>query len=136
MEVTIEVTVNAPIHIVWDAWTNEKHIVNWNFASDDWHCPGAKNPLQVGATFSWRMEAKDGSMGFDFQGVYDKIETNKLLEYHLEDNRKVKVEFEETDGQVRLLESFETEDQNSAELQKNGWQAILNHFKHYTESLI
>ena len=79
MEVTIEVTVNAPIHIVWDAWTNEKHIVNWNFASDDWHCPGAKNPLQVGATFSWRMEAKDGSMGFDFQGVYDKIETNKLL---------------------------------------------------------
>lgn len=107
-----------------------------NFASDDWHCPSAKNTLQVGATFSWRMEAKDGSMGFDFQGVYDKIETNKLLVYHLEDNRRVKIVIEETDGQVRLLESFETEDQNSAELQKNGWQAILNHFKHYTESLI
>ncbi len=132
--ITVEVIVNAPIDRVWKCWTDPAHIVGWNFASDDWHCPSASNELQVGATFSWRMEAKDGSFGFDFMGVYDTIEPQSLLRSTLGDSRKVEIVFSEHEGQTKVVETFEIEDQNSADLQREGWQAILNNFKKHCES--
>ncbi len=133
--ITVQNTVNAPVEKVWESWTKPEHIVKWNYASDDWHSPRAANDLRTGGKFSARMEAKDGSMGFDFGGVYDNVVTNKLIEYTMDDGRKVKVEFTEAGNQTKIVEAFEAESMNSHELQKNGWQAILDNFKKYTESL-
>ena len=133
--ITVENTVNAPVEKVWDYWTKPEHITNWNFASDDWHSPWAKADLREGGTFSARMEAKDGSMGFDFGGVYDVLRKNELIEYTMGDGRRVKINFTPQGDSTRVSESFEAEGTHSVELQKNGWQAILDNFKKYTENL-
>jgi len=134
-KIVVGVNVNAEIMNVWDCWTQPKHIVNWNFASDDWHCPSAENDLRVGGKMVSRMEAKDGSYGFDFEGVYDEIIDLEKLSYGLSDGRKVVTTFKELNGNVDVVTEFEVEDQNSAEQQKGGWQAILNNFKAYVEGL-
>ncbi|WP_316931032.1 SRPBCC domain-containing protein [Flavobacterium rivuli] len=110
-------------------------MVKWSFASDDWHTTKAENDLRVAGTFSSRMEAKDGSFGFDFEGVYDEVETNKLIAYTLGDGRTVKIKFTDTGNETHIAETFEAETVNSEELQREGWQAILDNFKKYTESL-
>ena len=134
--IKIENIVNAPVEKVWEYWTKNEHITKWNFASDDWHSPKAENDLRVGGSFVYRMEAKDGSMGFDFGGVYDVIRDNAYIEYTLGDGRKVKVSFTalNNDKATKVVESFEAEGTHSIEMQKNGWQAILDNFKKYTES--
>jgi len=134
-KITVEAFVNAPLNTVWESWTAPQHIVKWSFASDDWHTTKAENDLRVGGTFSSRMEAKDGSFGFDFEGVYDEVETNKLIAYTLGDGRTVKIKFTDTGNETHIAETFEAETVNSEELQRDGWQAILNNFKKYTESL-
>lgn len=133
--ITVATTVNAPVQKVWEYWTNPEHITKWNSASDDWHTPSATNDLKVGGRFTARMEAKDGSMGFDFGGVYDAIRENEYIEYTLGDDRKVKISFTPVDNGTKVSESFEAETTNSAEMQKTGWQAIMDNFKKYTESV-
>lgn len=133
-EITIEAAINANVQRVWDAWTNPVHIINWNFASVDWHSPRATNDLRKGGSFSSRMEAKDGSMGFDFEGIYDEVVEHRLIHYTLGDGRKVKVTFEDNNGATRVEQTFEAEDMNNIEMQREGWQAILNNFKHYIET--
>ena len=131
---TIETIVNAPIEKVWCCWTEPEHIKKWNNASEDWHTPKAENNLQVGGKFLLRMEAKDGSMGFDFFGFYTDVQINKHIAYTLEDDRKVEIFFIEEGNQTKVVETFETENINSTELQSAGWQAILDNFKKYTEA--
>ena len=132
--VTVQNTVNAPVEKVWEYWTKPEHITRWNHASDDWHSPRAENDLRVGGTFSARMEAKDGSMGFDFSGIYDQVKTNELIEYTMEDGRKVSVKFSGSGNQTKVIETFDAENSNPIELQRGGWQAILDNFKKYVES--
>ena len=132
--ITVSTTVNAPIKKVWEYWTKPEHITRWNSASEDWHTPSATNDLKVGGSFSCRMEAKDGSMGFDFGGIYDAIRENEYIEYTLGDGRKVKVTFTAVENGTKLSESFDAETTNSREMQKTGWQSILENFKKYTES--
>ena len=132
--VTVEVKIDAPVKKVWNCWTQPEHIVNWNFASDDWHCPKTENDVRVGGKFVWRMEAKDGSFGFDFSGKFTKVKQNELIEEKLDDGRAVKIFFKENGGQTEVIEVFEAESQNSVDLQKNGWQAILNNLKKYIET--
>lgn len=136
MMITVETTIKAPISKVWESWTKPEHITNWNFASDEWYCPKAMNDLQSGGKFNWRMEAKDGSLGFDFTGVYDQIIDNELITYKMSDGRKVEIRFAEINNEVKLSESFEAEGTNSDEQQKAGWQAILSNFKNYVEQNI
>lgn len=134
--INVSVIVNAPLATVWDAFTQPQHITGWNFASDDWHCPAATNDLREGGSFSSRMAAKDGSAAFDFGGEYTRVQPHEFYEYRIGDGRTVRVEFESLgDGQTKLTETFETEDVNSAERQREGWQAILENFKKYTEGL-
>jgi uncharacterized protein YndB with AHSA1/START domain len=134
MMITVETTINAPVSKVWEHWTKSEHITNWNFATDEWHCPTATDNLESGGEFNWRMEAKDGSMGFDFTGVYDQIDENELITYKMADGRRVEIRFTEIDGEVKLTESFEAEGTNSDEMQRAGWQSILENFKKYVES--
>jgi len=133
--ITVRAVVKKPVQKVWDCWSEPGHITHWNFASQDWHCPLATNSLREGEHFIWRMEAKDGSMGFDFSGTYTRVEKHKLIEYELDDGRKVSVSFSERDGATHITEHFEAENMNSRELQQKGWQAILDHLKSYAESL-
>ena len=132
--ITVENTVNAPAEKVWKLWTAPEHITKWNSASDDWHTPFAENDLRTGGTFRARMEAKDGSFGFDFAGVYDQVKTNELIEYTMDDGRKVTVHFAPQGNNTRVVETFEAEGQNPEDVQRDGWQAILNNFKKYVES--
>jgi uncharacterized protein YndB with AHSA1/START domain len=132
--ITVQATILAPVEKVWKLWTTPEDIVKWNQASDDWHTTHAENDLQPGGRFTSRMEAKDGSMGFDFFGDYDKVIPHKLIEYTLGDNRKVKVIFIAFDNKTEIVESFEAEDVNSIELQHKGWQAIMDSFKRYAEA--
>ncbi len=132
--ITVENTINATVEKVWKYWTKPDHITQWNNASDDWHTPHAENDLRVGGSFVSRMEAKDGSFGFDFGGVYDAVRNNEYIEYTLGDGRKVKVTFTADGDTTKVVENFEAENINSAEIQQGGWQAILNSFKKYTES--
>lgn len=133
-EITVMTTVDAPVKKVWDYWNNPEHIVNWSYASEEWHTPKAQNDLRTGGVFSSRMEAKDGSMGFDFGGTYDAVDTYRYIEYTLGDGRKVKITFTSQGDQTNIVETFEAEDQNPHEMQQAGWQAILNNFKKYTEA--
>ncbi len=133
--ITVEATVHAPVATVWESWTNPEHITKWNNASDDWHTPWAKNDLRVGGSFSSRMEAKDGSFGFEFGGVYDAVTTNELIAYTMADGRKVTVKFSAEGDVTKVVESFDAENENPVEMQQMGWQAILDNFKKYTESL-
>jgi len=132
--ITIETTVNAPVEKVWEYWGNPEHIKQWCNASPDWHVPNAENDLQTGGKFSTRMEAKDGSFGFDFGGVYDDVKTNELIAYTLGDGRKVSAHFSSDGNTTKVVETFEAEDQNPVEMQRAGWQAILDNFKNHTEA--
>jgi uncharacterized protein YndB with AHSA1/START domain len=132
--ITVQTSVKSDLDKVWACWTLPEHIINWNFASDDWCCPHAENDLKPNGRFSWRMEAKDGSMGFDFDGTYDQIIDKELISSTLGDGRSVSISFAANGDVVTVTETFETEDLNSAELQRAGWQAILDNFKLYVES--
>ena len=132
--ITVENVVNAPIDKVWEFWSKPTHITKWNNASEDWHSPHAENDLQAGGKFIYRMEAKDGSFGFDFSGVYVAVTTNEFIEYLLDDGRGVKINFTQQGNNTKINETFEAESLNSIELQKAGWQAILDNFKKYTET--
>ena len=134
-EITVQVNVNAPIQTVWDCWINPFHIVKWYFASDDWHAPFAENDLKLNGKFKTKMAAKDGSFGFDFEGTYTNIETHKLIEYILADDRKVKITFEQYDDFICVTETFDAETVNDIELQRGGWQAILDNFKKHVEQV-
>jgi len=133
--ITIETLVNAPIEKVWDSWNNPQHIVNWAFASDDWEAPYAENDLRVGGTFTTTMAARDKSASFDFGGVYTAVKEHELIEYDMTDQRHVKAEFTQTPEGVRIVQAFDPEGENTNEVQRSGWQAILDNFKKYTESL-
>jgi uncharacterized protein YndB with AHSA1/START domain len=134
-KVTVKTIVNRPVSKVWKVWSSPEHITKWNAASDDWHTPKAENDLRAGGNFNNRMEAKDGSFGFDLKGTYSKVEENKLIAFSLEDARTVEVRFEEEAGKTIITETFEAEGQNPVEMQKAGWQAILDNFKKYAEAL-
>lgn len=135
-KITIEALVHAPVAKVWECYTLPEHIIKWNQASADWHTTKSENDLRVGGKFLSRMEAKDGSVGFDFSGVYDEVEGNKLIAYTLGDDRKVVVNFEAQGGmETKITIIFDAEQTNSLEMQKNGWQSILDNFKKYTESI-
>jgi uncharacterized protein YndB with AHSA1/START domain len=132
--ITIENTINAPVEKVWEYWSKPEHITKWNAASDDWHSPRSENDLRPGGKFSTRMEAKDGSVGFDFAGVYDEVKRNEYIEYTMGDGRKVKNRFTPQGDKTKVVVNFDAETQNSEELQRGGWQAILDNFKKYVES--
>jgi uncharacterized protein YndB with AHSA1/START domain len=134
--ITVETTVDATINRVWKFWTSPEHIIHWNNASDDWHTPRAENDFRVGGSFLSRMEAKNGSFGFDFAGAYNEIITHELIIYTLFDGRKVHINFTSTINSTTITESFEAENENPIEIQKGGWQSILDNFKRYVESNI
>ena len=134
MKICVETKVEASLSTVWNAWINPDDITSWNYASDEWQCPRADINLEVGGKFSYRMEVKDGSAGFDFEGIFTHITTNESIHFELDDNRVVTIDFIETANGVRIVESFEAEDENSGEQQKQGWQSILNNFKNHVES--
>lgn len=131
--ITVQTTIEAPVKKVWAYWSEPEHIKRWNAASDDWHTPHAENDLRTGGTFSSRMEAKDGSFGFDFGGVYDDVQEHKLIAYTLGDGRKVRIDFTAKGNATEVVETFEAEGTHPIEMQKAGWQAILGNFKKYTE---
>src|SRR5690349_11288499 len=132
--ITVQITVNAPVEKVWKYWNSPEAITKWCSATPEWHTPRADNDLRVGGKFSSRMEAKDGSMGFDFGGVYDEVKTNELISYTMGDGRKVDVEFTSNGNETNVVETFEAEEVNPIEMQRGGWQAILDNFKNYVES--
>jgi uncharacterized protein YndB with AHSA1/START domain len=134
MTITVTAIVQAPLAKTWEYWTRPEHIVRWNQASDDWHSPFAENNLVKGGQFITRMEARDGSMGFDFKGTYDEVIYHRLIAYTMEDGRKVEVSFVGDGDSTVVEEIFDPELENSRELQQQGWQAILNSFKHYAET--
>lgn len=133
--ITLETTVLTTLEKAWETWIQPQHVTQWNHASDDWHCPSAQTDLRVGGKFSSRMEAKDGSFGFDFWGIYDEIVPLTRLRITMGDDRKMEVHFTQTPNGVKVIERFETEDLNSAEQQREGWQAILDNYKRYTEKV-
>ena len=134
MKITIETEVQAPLATVWEAWVTPEDITSWNFPIDEWCCPRAEIDLQVGGKFNYRMEAKDGSVGFDFEGSFTKVEPRDSIHLVLEDDRVVTVEFIEKANGVRVVETFCAENENSPEQQRQGWQSILNNFKKHVES--
>lgn len=135
-KITVEVCIHAPIEKIWQYWTEPEYISCWNFASDDWCSPRAENNLRVGGNFKSRMEAKDGSAGFDFEGTYTTVVENEKIEYVMvgDDGRKVSIEFVKQADSYKVIETFDAEEQNSLEMQKNGWQAILDNFKKCVEA--
>ena len=132
--ITVNTKIKADIDKVWAYWTTPEHITKWNFASDAWCCPKAQNDLKPNGKFSWRMEAKDGSMGFDFDGTYDTIIDKELIKYKMPDGRKVDITFIQNGQEVIVTETFDAEGTNSDEQQREGWQAILENFKKHVES--
>jgi uncharacterized protein YndB with AHSA1/START domain len=135
-QLTVETNVNTDVEKAWDFFTLPEHVKQWNFAAPEWHCPQAENDLQVGGKFSYRMEAKDGSFGFDFWGVYDVIDLHQYIKYTLGDNRTVEITFSAEGNGTRVTEVFEAETVNPTELQQQGWQLILNNYKAYAESVL
>lgn len=132
--ITVEATINAPVAKVWQAWNAPGDIVKWNTPDPSWHCPSSENDLRVNGTFKNRMEAKDGSFGFDFEGTYNKVELNREIAYTMPDGRKVDTFFTENGGKTTVTTRFDPETQNDPEFQKQGWQAILDNFVKYVES--
>jgi uncharacterized protein YndB with AHSA1/START domain len=130
----IEATINLPISKVWEYYTQPEHVKNWNFASDDWHTPSAENDLRKGGKFNYRMEAKDGSAGFDFSGTYLEVIPQQKIETLLGDDRQVLTTFTSDSAQTKIVIQFELESTNTKERQIQGWQAILNNFKNYAEN--
>jgi len=131
--ITVEAIIEAPIETVWDFWTKPEHVMHWNFASKDWHCPKATSDFNVGGEFHYIMAAKDGSVEFDFCGTFTKIIDQSFIEIFLEDGRELNIQFESEGSSTKIIETFEPEEVNSMELQKQGWQAILDNFKTYAE---
>ncbi|SHI49153.1 Uncharacterized conserved protein YndB, AHSA1/START domain [Clostridium amylolyticum] len=131
--ITVKTTLNAPVETVWKYWTEPEHIKKWNNASEDWHTTAAENDLRVGGKFLSRMEAKDGSFGFDFNGIYDEVKLYELIAYTMADGRKVEITFVCGENKTEVTETFEAESTHSIEMQQGGWQAILDNFKKYTE---
>ncbi|MFY7971368.1 MAG: SRPBCC family protein [Flavobacteriales bacterium] len=129
----IEVHVATNAEKAWACYTDPQHITQWNFASPDWHCPSASNDLRVGGKYIARMEARDGSFGFDFEGIYSAVEQGSSLSYGLSDGRKVEVRFQPTAEGTRVEVEFDAENENPIELQKGGWQAILNNYAKHTD---
>ncbi len=134
INITVSTTVNVPVDKAWALWTRPEHIVNWNNASADWCTPRAENDLWEGGRFNYRMEARDGSIGFDFNGEYTKVVPDKEIVYRMEDGRKVAIVFTSENNATHINESFEAEGTHSDELQRSGWQAILDNFKQYAEA--
>ena len=130
---TITTLIRQPLDRVWQLYTLPEHIVQWNFATSDWYCPSAVNDLREGGEFNWRMESKDGRMGFDLKGTYTEVTPGEMIAYRLEDGRRSVVKFDEEEGNSRVTVSFEAEKDNPADLQRNGWQAILDNFCRYAE---
>ncbi|WP_288436448.1 SRPBCC family protein [uncultured Chryseobacterium sp.] len=133
-KITVSAAINADAKKVWNYYTSPEHITQWNFADPSWQCPSASNDMRVGGKYAARMEAKDGSFGFDFEAVYDEIKDGENFKYTIPDGRQVEVDFKEQEGQTQLNVAFDPENQNPEEMQKGGWQAILDNFKKYTES--
>lgn len=133
--ITVSVYVHVSPEKAWACWTDPDHITRWNAASPDWHTPSASLDLRPGGKFNYRMEARDGSMGFDFVGHFEEVRPPEFLSYRIGDGRKVTVEFREKEGATEIVEKFEAETQHSRDLQQTGWQAILDNFKRHTESL-
>ncbi|AMR33659.1 polyketide cyclase [Mucilaginibacter sp. PAMC 26640] len=133
-KITVNTDINAPLGKVWELWTKPEHIVHWNNASDDWHTPKTENDLRVGGSFLSSMAAKDGSASFEFGGTYTAVEEHKKIAYELADGRQVEIIFTESDGATKIEETFDPENTHSAEMQQQGWQAILTNFKKYTEN--
>lgn len=132
--ITVSATINAPLEKVWERYTAPDHITKWNFASADWQCPWAKNDLKVGGKYAARMEAKDGSFGFEFEAIYDVVKVNEELSYTMADGRKATNLFKANGAQTLVETTFDAESENSVEMQKGGWQAILDNFKKYAEA--
>ena len=143
-KVTVQTIVNAPIATLWEYWNKPEHITGWAFASDDWEAPSAENDLRTGGTFKTRMQAKDGSSGFDFSGTYTLVENQERIEYDMDEElslkgekgmkRHVEMKFESTPDGVRVTATFDPENENPEEMQRSGWQAILDNFKKYVEN--
>lgn len=134
MKLSIHTTIDAPLSKVWDYYNDPNHIMLWNHASDDWTCLLAENDLRVGGVFSSRMEAKDGSSGFNFGGTYTVVIPNERITYTMADGRVAETDFSEVDDKTTIATTFDAEKENPEEMQRNGWQAILNNFKKYVES--
>lgn len=134
-KITVQCTVKSNVSKVWEIWTTPEHIIKWNAASEDWHTTKAENDVKVGGKFTSRMEAKDGSLGFDFSGVYTQVEHEKFLAYKMEDGREVEVQFDGKGNETVVVETFDAEDQNPVDFQKQGWQAIMDNFKKYVEAI-
>jgi len=134
MKITVETLVNAGLSQVWNAWNTPEDIQQWNSAHESWHTPRSTVDLREGGKFVSRMEARDGSAGFDFEGTYTRIVPNEIIEYRMSDGREVTVEFSERDGGVLVKETFDAESENPPELQREGWQAILDNFGRHVEA--
>lgn len=132
--ITVETTVQIPVEKTWELWTKPEHITQWNNATDDWHTPYAENDLRTGGKFLSRMAAKDGSVSFDFTGRYLTVKPNEQIIYEIADGRQVQISFTRVGNTTNIVESFEAEEIHSHDLQKGGWQSILNNFKKYAES--
>lgn len=133
-KIEIKSTINCSVENVWESWTSPEHIKEWNAGSEDWHTTEVKTDVKEGGKFSYRMEAKDGSAGFDFEGTFTEVNKPESLAYGVEDGRKVTVEFsKENDNKTHLKQIFETEENNDVEMQRQGWQSIVDNFKKYTE---
>jgi len=133
--ITVETTIKSRLNVVWDCWTKAEHIVNWNFASDDWHCPKAENNPFPGGIFNYHMASKDGQMSFDFKGKHDEVVPMQKIVSYLDDDRKMIVEFKMDISSIRVTETFEAETDNPIEMQAQGWQSVLWNFKDYVENL-
>ncbi len=133
--ITVETIAKKPISLVWEKWTLPEHIMKWNNASEDWYTPSAENDLRAGGTFNYKMAAKDDSFSFDFRGIYNEVVFNKKIAYTLDDGRKVVIEFNEENEGVKVVETFDAEGTHPAEMQRAGWQAILDNFKRYVEEV-
>jgi uncharacterized protein YndB with AHSA1/START domain len=131
--ITVSASVNVSKEKAWDLWTLPEYIIHWNHASDEWSCPRAETDLKVGGRYTFRMEARDGSMGFDMSGTYLKIDKPGFLSYDMDDGRTIEVTFTEKDGVTEIIEKFEPESIHSRALQQQGWQSILDNFKRYAE---
>lgn len=134
-QITVKTVVNIPVEKAWEVWTNPHHIMAWNQASEDWHTSHAENDLRTGGKFLSRMEARDGSVGFDFTGVYDEVALHKIIAYTMDDGRQVVVTFKGQGDKTEIIETFDAETENSLEMQRDGWQAIMNSYKKYAEGL-
>ncbi len=133
-KITVEATADAPVAKVWKAWNTPSDIIQWNTPDPSWHTPSSENDLRVGGKFKNRMEAKDGSFGFDFEGIYDTVEPHQEITYTMGDGRQATTVFIEQDGKTHIATTFDPETENEPEFQKQGWQSILNNFIKYVES--